>query len=827
MEREEAKSRLGLFITTYILSFTGIAVLIVNFLNQFAESYVNVIPMLLLAFVVTGIMSALFTYIRKTWIPWLAAVLLLGIFFYLFKNEIMSGFCEFVNGVIDSMANYFGRDMYFIDVPRRLARYDGTAIFLNYGIVVLGCVYAWCMSRKEYTAVTLVLSAAFFVLPVLLELYGSPFFILVHVILIVELFVIIISSGHKLKKISNRYTIRLASVMMGVVVTLIGGLAILIMPESRYERPEYFTQVRDNTTELVEQIKSGEIDLSRLNPFRNIKSKYGIINNSPASFGGGKLGQIDRLNFSGEEVMQVALPAKSQKVFLKGYIGQSYKNNSWSEPVVSDDWESDFQELADNNFLPVSAAASLIKFGGDDCLYDTRVFRGTMRILSSKDGLNNYFLPSYPAVNTLTRTHGDNLEDSDIASTDGIEYYYFDDYIISDMPSLMSGIYAGSERTYRDYVYENYTAVDTTAKEQLDEMFGGRYIDTPRDRLAIAREISEYLSEQCVYDSAPGKVPAGKDFVDYFLNESKRGYCTYFATAAVMMFRSAGIPARYVEGYAFSSTNNTVRDSYDDNVFFYKNGTSMSVAYNIVSVKDSNAHAWVEYYVDGFGWVDYEVTPGGAGIIEEEATKPEETTPEETTSREPATTTATDEKQTTTAADEKETTTPALQTTTDDDNGLGRHFTFKLSETAVKAIIYILFVCFVIAAVVLVIYIRHKKALAYFNKLYNVKDNTPKNVCIILNYNRFERILKYAGFARDKHMSYIEYAHMLEESCPYLGRDEAVRFVELYEKAVFGDIDISNEEKLVSERITENVRSRIFGDMNIVRRLFYRFILNC
>lgn len=47
----------------------------------------------------------------------------------------------------------------------------------------------------------------------------------------------------------------------------------------------------------------------------------------------------------------------------------------------------------------------------------------------------------------------------------------------------------------------------------------------------------------------PGKLKNGEDFVNKFLNETKKGYCTHFASAAVLMFRYMGIPARYVEGY--------------------------------------------------------------------------------------------------------------------------------------------------------------------------------------------------------------------------------------------------------------------------------------
>lgn len=50
----------------------------------------------------------------------------------------------------------------------------------------------------------------------------------------------------------------------------------------------------------------------------------------------------------------------------------------------------------------------------------------------------------------------------------------------------------------------------------------------------------------------PGSTPVRKDFVSYFLQEQKEGYCAHFASAATLLLRSYGIPARYVEGYAVS-----------------------------------------------------------------------------------------------------------------------------------------------------------------------------------------------------------------------------------------------------------------------------------
>jgi hypothetical protein len=88
------------------------------------------------------------------------------------------------------------------------------------------------------------------------------------------------------------------------------------------------------------------------------------------------------------------------------------------------------------------------------------------------------------------------------------------------------------------------------------------------------------------YDEQVAPPPAGRDVVDYFLFEGKRGYCEYFASAMVVMARSLGIPARVATGYAPGEPIAGGR-----------------------LVRERQAHAWAEVYFAGHGWVAFEPTP--------------------------------------------------------------------------------------------------------------------------------------------------------------------------------------------------------------------------
>ena len=99
----------------------------------------------------------------------------------------------------------------------------------------------------------------------------------------------------------------------------------------------------------------------------------------------------------------------------------------------------------------------------------------------------------------------------------------------------------------------------------------------------------------------PEAVPEGKDFVEWFLKESKEGNSVHFAAAATMLLRACGMPARYVVGYAAPAS-------------LFKGQEDGS--YQAV-LEDDNAHAWAEVYREGIGWTVVEATPGFAALVTE------------------------------------------------------------------------------------------------------------------------------------------------------------------------------------------------------------------
>jgi len=105
----------------------------------------------------------------------------------------------------------------------------------------------------------------------------------------------------------------------------------------------------------------------------------------------------------------------------------------------------------------------------------------------------------------------------------------------------------------------------------------------------IAKAIEQTLRAFPV-DYKVEDTPPGRDTVEYFLFESKRGYFDYHASAMVVMLRTLDIPARLAVGYVVDE------DDFDPESKTYL-------------ARDKNTYAWPEVFFPGYGWVMFNPTP--------------------------------------------------------------------------------------------------------------------------------------------------------------------------------------------------------------------------
>ena len=105
----------------------------------------------------------------------------------------------------------------------------------------------------------------------------------------------------------------------------------------------------------------------------------------------------------------------------------------------------------------------------------------------------------------------------------------------------------------------------------------------PADKINSALQM--YRAQPFIYTLNPPIL--GKDPVDDFLFNTKKGFCEHYATSFVYLMRAAGVPARIVTGYQGGELN--------------PNG-------NYLIVRQSDAHAWAEVWLESRGWVRVDPT---------------------------------------------------------------------------------------------------------------------------------------------------------------------------------------------------------------------------
>ena len=466
--------------------------------------------------------------------------------------------------------------------------------------------------------------------------------------------------GHTLK-IGGKYSAYAAfqqTVLMIVAALFFTAVIYKVHDFSGYERGEKAKELSSNIVYSVETIVSG----TALN---NIgKGQNNTLNN-------GQLSNLEKLDFTGSTMFEIK-GSRPLKLYLRSYSAALYTEKRW-EPLSSGVYKSCgfWNEFTKSGFFPqfVYPQATM--------LYSQPSNDGVEIKIRNKDINHKIFLTDY---RMLPNSSGEAVEKSsykydgcftfrgfggqesytqnvmnipgtvcpdyfgEIPSIDHINgmyemlrdgEYYNTNAAFSDFapdPEEES-LFEQHEAEYRRFAVDNYLSYPGGMEQYLPEGFDDEIqriysecissVDesdsmflTKQYYEMVSEYIRAYLRENAEYTLNPGKTPSDRDFVEYFINESHKGFCVHFATAAVLMLRRAGIPARYCEGYFVSQSDLDKRFAGADG---YR------------SIRDSSAHAWAEAYYPMTGWQAVECTPFySEGTVPEENKNPPENSDTET-----------------------------------------------------------------------------------------------------------------------------------------------------------------------------------------------------
>jgi hypothetical protein len=243
-----------------------------------------------------------------------------------------------------------------------------------------------------------------------------------------------------------------------------------------------------------------------------------------------------------------------------------------------------------------------------ECLYDAQPYISSLSGQTLYRNITTVFMMdnmSSPAMFTVLQPHLYELLSGFL--TNETQFWANEYYTIEGGPLRPFSGYSVVSRVFNatwDKLYAIGDETNLTEAASCLQLYSG----FPDSVAALARNITSGRSSRLekvsalqafllytggfTYTLTPPVPPTDKDVVEYFLFESKKGFCTYFASAMVLMCRALGIPARLITGFS-SGTYNPSTGCYD------------------VILK--NAHAWVEVYFEQYGWIEFEVTPGCSG----------------------------------------------------------------------------------------------------------------------------------------------------------------------------------------------------------------------
>lgn len=351
----------------------------------------------------------------------------------------------------------------------------------------------------------------------------------------------------------------------------------------------------------------------------------GFFNRYQATGGlsNGRLGGISSVRPDYQpDLLVTFVPYAYETVYLRAFTGSEYTGSSWNSPDTVNNYRypAGVSPADYNQFCTYTEGETLYNMMETGTIPS---MKGTMIVENLDASPNHLYLPYYisPLSEHVSITRENTIKGI-LLQGNSMTFHYIpyspsqtdlDDRLRSDFSSFRDETQNDYFSGYSSEVYDNYLQVpDDILPALIDYHEEIGLDDTLAGQISLIRQ---FLTANYEYDMAPGTTPRNEDFVTYFLGTQKKGYCSHFASAATLLFRSYGIPARYVEGYVITQTaisNRAEATEYQYDDFF--EGENILGASNVVSVEvtDGEAHAWVEVFIDGFGWMPVEVTPPSA-----------------------------------------------------------------------------------------------------------------------------------------------------------------------------------------------------------------------
>ena len=569
---------------TYCLTMGGAGVFLSALGIEYSELIVNIVAL------ASALICSLLYYNSLTEnVGYLVYFGLFALGAYSFRDYINSGFYSIVNDVMERASIYLDMEGLQHYNERIDDRYTAITVTMVFFIMLISILINNYISRRARYLVTAVIVLFFSIIPFYFENEPDTF----YTVLLLGGFVMayFLRSGrhYRLYRRSSVFyhdrnglsygidhkSLRQVMLIGFVFVFLFVNIAGMFVPKDGYDA-QGNNKYKKATMETVTNL----FTLGIQGIFNYYANRGGLST--------GRLGGVSSIKLDYETDITVEYtPYSYETLYLKQFVGNVYNPylNSWSMKL-------DFRTPEGENHETVELLKKAYERGSK---YSAKA---KLRV-TNVEATSGIYLPYYS-------DDADNM----VYYNTTAEYEYYPDLYLYTTEFYLYGMADTSKSKVdpdcRRIPVENY---DVIAEFVRENNIGG---DNPEE---IIDNVITYFQENVPYTIRPGATPRSKDFVNYFLTKNKKGYCAHFASATALILRYFDIPTRYCEGYAISYDQAThygelVKGAkYSD----YYDGYNVLGETALISVDatDADAHAWVEAYIDGKGWVVVEATPSG------------------------------------------------------------------------------------------------------------------------------------------------------------------------------------------------------------------------
>lgn len=585
-----------------------------------------------------------------------------------------------------------------------------------------------------------------------------------------------------------------------LLIILIIILVIIIFPKSSYKKNELVDKVSKDPLSFIENFWD---KFSTELPY-----ELNFSQSRESGVGNGDLKSIDRTGFAYQTHLKVKMGIPTHTL-LKGYVGSVYESERFSDldKSIYDENKEMFSQFEKYNIFPHTIGTAYLSEDLKNSMSDNLIN------IENVNANRNYAYVPYGLKEVVNNQNNNKMFIKDTivnGKSFSNQKYSFKSYL----PLIRSYDVVNEEsidedyikliKQYTDFVYDNYLDVPDGELNRLKQDFKPisstqNKIDMNGIRQAIT-QVKDYLYNHAVYDLSPGKKPTDKDYIEYFLYENHKGYCSHFATSATIMFRLMGIPARYVEGYTI--TQNDLKYNMNPD--------------NSINVMDSNAHAWTELYLSTYGWVPLDVTPGfnylQIATPASNVTVPDEMiTSSKISSEVPSSSSSNIQSSSSTISQN------------DSSENINNNEVVEETKSNISVLFVFLMFFGVIIIIFLILVLRNFVVVSKRRESFSQRN---LNNAVIRAYAYIENILSFIDYKKNNSETDIEFVNRVSKSCKYIHSDSFLKATNLVLKARFSKHNISESELKEVIDLSNTLNEKVFKNLKFKDKFKYRLIDN-